>query len=345
VLSAEVLGEVNLLVGAEDDVRVDMYNVSIGRWTKVRVGQVVLMKDRDNIFVKGVNVTTCLEFDKLLTESKYLRPHFLDNLPQERAYVRQALKERKAAKSIVAADHELTVIPRVPKNKKGKSSLHKSSHQRHSHGSDDEEPEIRVVSTVHASSIKPKPHHLAQTASPVRTIKVERSEPSFIDLTLSDDDNATAEAITIKKELDLSLSDAGSPRRYRKVHKRAHSSTSISSSSLSDSESSSSSLSEMPVWPSDFYVVDIVYGFEKCESASRVRGNVEDTFEAVFKTPFRRTTFYKHRKTWQAAPSTIRDAALEAGRTSKGLWVYFLKQCRGESVQRGKETRHKKIRV
>ena len=31
VLSAEVLGEVDLLVGAEDEVRVDMYNVSIGR--------------------------------------------------------------------------------------------------------------------------------------------------------------------------------------------------------------------------------------------------------------------------------------------------------------------------
>ncbi|KAF8229680.1 hypothetical protein L208DRAFT_1156802, partial [Tricholoma matsutake] len=93
VLSAEVLGEVDLMVGAEDDVCIDMYNVSIGRWMKVWVGQVVLMKDRDHVFMKGVNVATCLEFDKLLAESKCLHPHFLDNLPQEWAFVRQALKE------------------------------------------------------------------------------------------------------------------------------------------------------------------------------------------------------------------------------------------------------------
>jgi hypothetical protein len=101
----------------------------------------------------------------------------------------------------------------------------------------------------------------------------------------------------------------------------------------------------VPVWPSDFYAVDIVYGFEKCDSTSRVHGNVEGTFEAIFKTPFRRTTFYKHRKTWLTAPSAARDAALKAGRTSEGLWVYFLKLCHEESVQRGKETHHKKVRV
>lgn len=349
VLSAEVLGEVDLLIGAEDNVRVDMYNVSIGRWTKVWVGQVILMKDRDHIFVKGINVATCLNFDTLLAESKYLRPHFLDNLPHERAYVCQALKERIAAKSIVAAgsdaDEELAVVSRIPTGKKGKSSHHKSSYyQRQSRGSD-AEPEI--ASTVRASSrqlevIKPKPRHLPRimSDSPVHTIKVERIEPSFIDLTLSDDENTTAKAVKIK-ERDLSLSEALFPQTYPKIHKRTHSTTSISSSALS----LSSSETEI-VWPSDFYVVDLAYGFEKCESASRVRVNVEETFEAIFKTTFRRTTFYKHRKTWLGAPTAIRDAALEAGRTSEGTWVYFLKQCREfESVQRGKDNRHKKVRV
>lgn len=54
VLSAEVLGEADLLVGAEDDVHVAIYNVSIGQWMKVQVGQVVLMKDHDHVFVKGI---------------------------------------------------------------------------------------------------------------------------------------------------------------------------------------------------------------------------------------------------------------------------------------------------
>ncbi|KAF8229573.1 hypothetical protein L208DRAFT_1076304, partial [Tricholoma matsutake] len=93
MLSAEVLGKVDLLVGPKDDVRVNMYNPSIGQWTKVHVGQVVLMKDCDHVFVKGVNMRTCLYFDNLLSESKHLHPHFLDNLPQEQAFVQKALKE------------------------------------------------------------------------------------------------------------------------------------------------------------------------------------------------------------------------------------------------------------
>ena len=174
--------------------------------------------------------------------------------------------------------------------------------------------------------IKPKKHHLPQAVSPGPTDKVEHVEPSFIDLTLSDDDNTTHapnEAVMIKKEVDVNLSDAVSPQICRKIHKRAHSSTSISSSSLS----LSSSEAEF-AWPSDFYAVDIAYGFERCESASRVHGNVEETFEAIFKTTFRRTTFYKHQKIWLAAPSAARDAALKAGHSSEGLWGYFLKQCR-----------------
>ncbi|KAF8233121.1 hypothetical protein L208DRAFT_1558610, partial [Tricholoma matsutake] len=87
VLSAKVLGEVDMLVGTEDDVHVDMYNVSIGQQTKVQVGQVILMNDCDHVFMKGVNITTCLKFDKLLAESKCLHPHFLDNLPQEWAFI------------------------------------------------------------------------------------------------------------------------------------------------------------------------------------------------------------------------------------------------------------------
>ncbi|KAF8799393.1 hypothetical protein BYT27DRAFT_6862923 [Phlegmacium glaucopus] len=353
VLSAEVLGKVDLLVGPEDDVRIDLYNVSIGRWTKVQVGQVVLMKDRDHVFVRGTNIRICLNFDELLSESKSLHLHFLDNLPQERSFVRQALKERKMLGSSVAInlddDEGLAVVPRLPKGKTShcKISHHKYSHQQHSHDCDDNEPEL--ISTVHASSsrrfglTKSEPHHLARMVSPVHTVKVEYTNTPFIDLTLSDDDSATAVAVTIKNELDPTLPNADSPQRHRTVHKRAHSTS--SSASTSSSSLPSSSEADIPAWPSDFYAVDIVYGFEKCESASRVRGKVEETFEAIFKTPFRRTTFYKHRKTWLTAPATARDAALKAGHTSQGLWVYFLKQIREETVQQEKEKRKKKLKV
>ena len=58
-----------------------------------RVGHIILMKDRDHmIFIKGVNIsstcgTTCLKFNELLSESKCLHLHFLNSLPQERAFV------------------------------------------------------------------------------------------------------------------------------------------------------------------------------------------------------------------------------------------------------------------
>ena len=79
----------------------------------------------------GVNVATCLKFNKLLAERKCLHPYFFDNLPLEQALICQTLKERKAAKSIIAAgsdaDKELAVILKVPKGKKGKSSHHNTS--------------------------------------------------------------------------------------------------------------------------------------------------------------------------------------------------------------------------
>lgn len=153
---------------------------------------------------------------------------------------------------------------------------------------------------------------------------MEHVEPFFIDLMLSDnEDDALAQTATcpestmlaIKQEQEFDL------MRSFHVHKHVHSTSSASSSSLT---SLTSLEADIPMWPSDFYAVEILYGFDKCKSAKRAHGNVGDTFKDVFKTWFCQMTFYKDHKTLKV-PAAAWDAALKAGRTPEGLWTYFLK--------------------
>ena len=92
-------------------------------------------------------------------------------------------------------------------------------------------------------------------------------------------------------------------------------------------------MAPLPASPMDFYVMDIVQGFEKCEEACRGRRSVEKAFVKCFKMPFRHTTFYNHRRHWNKALAAIRDEALRAGRTSAGLWTTFLDHIRAKTVE------------
>jgi hypothetical protein len=93
----------------------------------------------------------------------------------------------------------------------------------------------------------------------------------------------------------------------------------------------------------EFYVVDIVRGFEKCEEARRGRRSVGQAFLKHFKVPFRSTTYYNHRRHWDKASMALRDEALRASRTSAGLWSTFLDRSRAEATgpvdKRGKKKR------
>ena len=95
MLSANVLAEVDLLKGSVPEARVNLYNTTIGTWTKVQVGHVITLKDRDHVFLKGLQVSDCPGFDNLLSDSQSRRPHFMNNLPQERAFVRKELRDLK----------------------------------------------------------------------------------------------------------------------------------------------------------------------------------------------------------------------------------------------------------
>ena len=172
-----------------------------------------------------------------------------------------------------------------------------------------------------------------QTASHPPVVKMEAF---IIDLTISDSDGDTQ------------------PVTMPVMRKRSRS-LNFSSPSLSMPSSPASSNSErrsgadnsddgVRAWPSSFYVVDIVRGFEKCEAAARGRKSVRETFIKCFQVPFRHTTFYTHRRHWEVASQACRDDALRAGHTSAGTWTAFLERSRSKPAVEKKKNR-KRIKV
>jgi hypothetical protein len=307
VLTAAILSEVDLLFGDEKEARFKMYNTVIRTWTKVRIGHVVTLKDGDHIFLKGHDVVLCQDFDRLLSGSQERKPHFSKNLRQERAHIRQALKEKKV--------------------KGGEKASFEDEDD--DHDSDSDIMEGRFTQATHIIPTRPlvipqrfktEPSDFnglstfinddSPTQSPTRVNKV-KMEPMVIDLTISDSEDETIPATITRK--------------------RARSQASRFSSSPSPSPSLSlghSGDDDELIWPSDFYVVDIVQGFKKCEAARRSRTSVEEAFFKCFKVPFRSTTFYNHRRHWENASQACRDEALRGGRSSAGSWKAFLKNSR-----------------
>lgn len=93
----------------------------------------------------------------------------------------------------------------------------------------------------------------------------------------------------------------------------------------SDSETDNSE----PVWPRDFYVVEVAAVFSHCQLAKARKTTVAALFrERVDGTPFTRQTFYSHRERWNDAPASLRERYLGYGFTERGLWSAFMKEAR-----------------
>jgi hypothetical protein len=297
-LSAAILSEVGIRHQDEQEVKFRLYNTTIRTWTTVRIGHVITLRDGDHIFLKRPDVIHCLNFDDLLFGSQGRKPHwhFSKNLPHDRAYVRQALKAKKT---------QIEKIVEIPSSEEEEEEVvEKDEHRSQA---------SRQTSTHRQTSTSTRPLLIPQRfkvepsdfAIPLTTINtlsqrtalhpphVAKVEPTVIDLTISDSENDDAPPVTMTPL----------PR------KRARSSNSLSPSSSPSTPSSSSSprLStasgdaddnddSLPAWPSAFYVVDIVHGFEKCEAAARSRKSVKEAFTKCFHIPFRHSTFYVHRR-------------------------------------------------
>ncbi|KAF8220161.1 hypothetical protein L208DRAFT_1128145, partial [Tricholoma matsutake] len=94
VLTTTILSQADLLAPEDVIAHFKLYNTSIHTWSNVQVGHIIMLKAGDHIFLKGHDVTHCLDFDHLLTIGQHRIPHFSNNLPHEHAHVQQVLKER-----------------------------------------------------------------------------------------------------------------------------------------------------------------------------------------------------------------------------------------------------------
>lgn len=271
VVDTSILLELDLMLPSDDPstVRIKLYQPAYRTWVKIKPGYVVTLTEGACVYLKGIQVEDCAQFDTLRSATPEVQgpPNIHKNLHQERTYVQHARKGSRADTIEVSSDDDVN--------------------SRSSAG-----PETSTV-------IKGEPS----------------DDPSLVSIF------------------------QGSSKRKRQP--------TAGSESFSDSEPSSSPQSpgnsaESPiclddsddgavlVWPSDFYVIDIVRGFKSCDQARREGKSVGEAFTLFFDVPFKSSTYYDNRGRWDhAAPQATCDQFVAAGRTSEGQWNQFKKATRG----------------
>ncbi|KAF8232729.1 hypothetical protein L208DRAFT_1270644 [Tricholoma matsutake] len=83
VITANVLSEVNLLISPEVEVHVNLHKNTLSTWVKVCIGHVITLKEGDHVFLKGLDISTCANFNHLLSLSNCQVPNFINNLQQK----------------------------------------------------------------------------------------------------------------------------------------------------------------------------------------------------------------------------------------------------------------------
>ena len=306
-LTPSVLSQAELSNQDEATPYFKLYNTSIHTWSKVQVGHVITLKAGEHIFLKGYDVTHCEGFDHLFT-AQLRPPHFSNNLPRERAHVRHTLKERQLGKKKAAdSEPESLMLSSAHSGRRFNSSTQGS-------GPETMVPRIDLtLSDNDDGDTTPYPTH---QLTPMHKIKLEpqtsdvalpvkvKAEPMFVDLTISDPE------------------DHHPPTVSRK-HSR---------SPTSSENSGEDDVGHM--WPTDFYVVDVVKGFDRCLKACRTHKSVEDAFFECFGVPFKSSTFYRHRRKWERASEACKEKGLRAGHSSAGLWSAFIARSEAEGRKR-----------
>ena len=233
VLMTDLLGKVDLLGQAQaevDNVCVKLFNTSIHTWTKVPIGHVITLQHGDCIFLKALDVSECVSFDALLAGSKHTDPHISKNLPRERTFICHSLAAKQA-------DNELDITPIWPSCPLCKFSQTKLD-----------------VAPIPCHPPSCPLRKFSQTHPSLAPIKMEPAEQ--IDLTITDDE-----------DLDEELPYLPVPNRKQLKQLLSSSSTGSSYHHHSPSPSDHDDDDTPRVWPADFYTVDIVHGFDKCEQA------------------------------------------------------------------------------
>ena len=262
-----------------------LYNPSLSAWTKINVGLVTTVKPQGRLFLKSLDVDD--------DECKDFDMHL--NLGKVKAipHIRNDLPGQRSEVRRKYAARKSFATPTPTRRTTATPTLTPGS--------------VISISDSESSDELPTPSHAYMPSSTQLRKRHTMVPPTrnrhttTISIGSSDED-----PVKIKTE----PSDATPSLKRRR----------------SDSDPPSAPL--LPVsslnWPSDFFVVDIVEGFDQCSLARENNESVSKTFTEFFGVPFYRTTFYDNRKRWDEAPDHLKASCKRAGRTEDGLWSTFM---------------------
>jgi hypothetical protein len=324
---------------------IQLYKEDLGVWVAINTDHVIIVHEGARIFLKLSTVSICDELDEYI-DPPSRRSGLRTDLTRERAFVRDMevkavvnkanrTQDRKASSGTtlllpaLSSSHPIA-LPSIKRESSLRKKLPPPKRSRDNKG---KKREVEVIE-VHSSSDN------GAFNAPFITAKAMQEDNDII-LISSDDDDLPE----VKKEAALSSRTLKAdpylptPPIKGEVKKEATSSSrtlikadpySPTSSSTSTSYSSPS-LSPEPAlptrrkcWPADFYAIDIDAIFRETKKFSSKGNGIREVFENRFQVPFKRTTFYDHRRRWRAAGKLERNMARSGGHTDTGLWSTFM---------------------
>ena len=85
---------------------------------------------------------------------------------------------------------------------------------------------------------------------------------------------------------------------------------------------------EAPLWPMGWYTIDVLEGFAQMDSVAGMKKtpSIEEHFEAVFQTSWRKSTYYDARRRLKKLRQCDIDISVAASQSKAGLWSVLAKE-------------------
>ncbi|KZP29407.1 hypothetical protein FIBSPDRAFT_884843 [Athelia psychrophila] len=280
-------------------------NALVGMFARVKVGHVMTFKEKEHVFLKAIGVTTSTQFNERCevfgSKDAQPSPHFRDSLPAQRNTSSRPLSR-------------LTSALRNELQGKGKAQGSVPGHLREFRRA----PNHQCIETSQTQVLEPSP-----TPSP--------PEPPITMLSVEDGNDGDDD------ELNPDGSSPGNqqecPINVDTLEDSCNQLSSYSSQdegSMQDEEASEEDLSTeeievSKIWPSDYYVVDMVQSFRNISDYTKDGHKVMEAFGFEFlDNKFVSSSFYDHVRCWKLASQASKDVALAYGRSRVGLWSAFM---------------------
>ncbi|KIM40256.1 hypothetical protein M413DRAFT_446434 [Hebeloma cylindrosporum] len=283
--------------------RFNIYRPSLGIWTVVSLGHVVEVNENSRVFVKSTDVQHCKNLtEHSITPTCQFRGRL--DVTRERTYTRQRLLQDELANlSPSTSSSRVTPKRKARREDELSPSVRRTRHRLTIQSPDTSEGDTQVrpfswdgfahQPLLPPTTSKEREPHTPSTNTHHSESEIESSHHPI-------HPPCSREPVTVN--------NSSPPCHFR--------GDVVQQPPIADSSKT---------WPTDFYVFEIVKGFEEIERVSRFKGfNIKKAFEAHFSLPYARSTFYEHRARWTSSSPIAKASALAAGATPSGLWKSFM---------------------